>query len=79
MADMNARSGWSDEDTYWRTNYRTRPYASSEGSTTITSRAIDTATKRQIGSRIEAGTTSKPTYREIGTRTNTAVVRPGSR
>jgi hypothetical protein len=29
MADMNTRSNWNDEDTYWRTNYRNRPYASS--------------------------------------------------
>jgi hypothetical protein len=29
MADMNARTGWSDEDAYWRENYRRRPYASS--------------------------------------------------
>ena len=27
--DTNTRSAWTDEDTYWRTNYRTRPYASS--------------------------------------------------
>ena len=29
MADMNTPSGWDDEDTYWRTNYRNRPYAAS--------------------------------------------------
>ena len=29
MADLNW-IGWEDEDTYWRTNYRTRPYASSQ-------------------------------------------------
>ena len=29
MADQKW-SGWEDEDTYWRTNYRTRPYASAE-------------------------------------------------
>ena len=28
MADFNDRF-WEDEDSYWRTNYRTRPYASS--------------------------------------------------
>jgi hypothetical protein len=27
--DINAPSGWNDEDTFWRTNYRNRPYASS--------------------------------------------------
>jgi hypothetical protein len=31
MADRNDRFDWKDEDTYWRTNYRTRPYASSVG------------------------------------------------
>jgi hypothetical protein len=31
MADTNNRLGWNDEDTYWRTNYSTRPYASSGG------------------------------------------------
>jgi hypothetical protein len=30
MADMN-RHGWDDEDSYWRENYRNRPYASSAG------------------------------------------------
>ena len=29
--DTNTRSVWNDEDTYWRTHYRTRPYASSAG------------------------------------------------
>ena len=29
MAETHNRSSWTDEDTYWRTNYRTRPYASS--------------------------------------------------
>lgn len=28
MADVNDRMGWEQEDEYWRTNYRTRPYAS---------------------------------------------------
>jgi hypothetical protein len=28
MADFN-RSGWNDEDAYWRSNYRTRPYSAS--------------------------------------------------
>ena len=28
MADRADRFTWDDEDTYWRTNYRTRPYAS---------------------------------------------------
>ena len=28
MADMNDRTGWTEEDAYWRTNYSTRPYAS---------------------------------------------------
>ncbi len=28
MADIN-RSAWNDEDTYWRSNYRSRPYGSS--------------------------------------------------
>ena len=31
MADMHNRSSWTEEDAYWRTNYRTRPYASSVG------------------------------------------------
>jgi hypothetical protein len=30
MAEMHNRPSWTDEDTYWRSNYRTRPYASSE-------------------------------------------------
>jgi hypothetical protein len=29
MADINNPHGWDDEDTYWRSNYRNRPYASS--------------------------------------------------
>ena len=28
MADTNYRA-WNDEDTYWRSNYRNRPYATS--------------------------------------------------
>jgi hypothetical protein len=28
MADRNKPLTWDDEDTYWRSNYRTRPYAS---------------------------------------------------
>jgi hypothetical protein len=28
MTDRNDLLGWDDEDTYWRTNYRSRPYAS---------------------------------------------------
>jgi hypothetical protein len=28
---MATRATWNDEDTYWRTNYRNRPYASSAG------------------------------------------------
>jgi hypothetical protein len=28
MADTNNRQ-WTDEDTYWRTNFRNRPYATS--------------------------------------------------
>jgi hypothetical protein len=31
MADTNPRTAWNDEDTYWRENYRRRPYASSAG------------------------------------------------
>jgi hypothetical protein len=31
MADTINRSGWNDEDSYWRTAYSTRPYASSAG------------------------------------------------
>ena len=29
MADRSDLSGWDEEDAYWTTNYRTRPYASS--------------------------------------------------
>jgi hypothetical protein len=29
--DTNTRPVWDAEDTYWRTNYRTRPYASTAG------------------------------------------------
>ena len=29
MAEQNDRFAWTDDDSYWRTNYRTRPYASS--------------------------------------------------
>lgn len=28
MAEHNDPLGWDDEDNYWRTNYRNRPYAS---------------------------------------------------
>ena len=28
MTDQNARMDWNDEDTYWRENYRNRPYGS---------------------------------------------------
>ena len=31
MADQNDRLQWEEEDEYWQTNYRSRPYASSEG------------------------------------------------
>jgi len=31
MADQKKQFGWDDEDAYWRTNYRDRPYASSHG------------------------------------------------
>lgn len=31
MAEMRDRSSWEDEDTYWRSNFRTRPYASDVG------------------------------------------------
>ena len=31
MADRFAQPRWNDEDTYWRSNYRSRPYASSSG------------------------------------------------
>ena len=82
MADMNTPSGWDDEDTYWRTNYRSRPYSlvGQPRVPIITSRATGMATKRRIGfKKIEAGTTSKPTCRGTGIPTNTAVVRPGNR
>jgi hypothetical protein len=29
MADRNDLLGWDEEDTYWKTNYRNRPYAGS--------------------------------------------------
>jgi hypothetical protein len=29
MAEMHNRPSWTDEDSYWRKNYQTRPYASS--------------------------------------------------
>jgi len=29
MAERENWSGWDDEDVYWQTNYRDRPYASS--------------------------------------------------
>ena len=29
MAERNDRFNWDDDDNYWRSNYRTRPYASS--------------------------------------------------
>ena len=29
MADVNNPLTWDEEDKYWRTNYRTRPYAGS--------------------------------------------------
>jgi hypothetical protein len=31
MAEMRDRSSWNDEDIYWQSNYRTRPYASDAG------------------------------------------------
>ena len=31
MAEMPNESSWTDEDAYWRSNYRTRPYASPAG------------------------------------------------
>ena len=31
MADRNDQLGWDDEDTYWRSNFRNRPYASAGG------------------------------------------------
>jgi hypothetical protein len=31
MADKDYRLGWTEEDDYWRTNYRSRPYASTGG------------------------------------------------
>jgi hypothetical protein len=31
MADRPNPMGWNEEDDYWRTNYRNRPYASSAG------------------------------------------------
>jgi hypothetical protein len=30
MTDMNTRYSWEDEDAYWRSNYRNRPYASGD-------------------------------------------------
>jgi hypothetical protein len=30
MAEYNDWPNWEDEDRYWRTNYRNRPYASSD-------------------------------------------------
>jgi hypothetical protein len=29
ISDKDNLMGWNDEDAYWRTNYRNRPYASS--------------------------------------------------
>jgi hypothetical protein len=32
MADIENQLGWNDdEDTYWRANYKSRPYASTQG------------------------------------------------
>jgi hypothetical protein len=31
MANPTNRLDWKDEDNYWRTNYRSRPYATSAG------------------------------------------------
>ena len=31
MADLSSRFSWDDDDTYWRANYRNRPYASASG------------------------------------------------
>jgi hypothetical protein len=28
MSTMHTRSSWDDDDSYWRSNYRNRPYAS---------------------------------------------------
>ena len=81
MADTNKRLEWTDEDTYWRTNYRNRPVRliGGPGVPTITSRVIDTATKPRIDIRIAAGTTSNPTCPGTGARTSTAAARRGSR
>jgi hypothetical protein len=35
MAERMHRFDWDTEDAYWRTNYRTRPYAASQRSRTI--------------------------------------------
>ncbi len=32
MADFEDRLNWEDEESYWRTNWRNRPYGSSESS-----------------------------------------------
>ena len=31
MNNPSNKTSWEDEDSYWRTNYRNRPYATSEG------------------------------------------------
>lgn len=31
MADLNTRPSWDDDDAYWRTHFRNRPYASATG------------------------------------------------
>ena len=31
MADFKDDFNWTDEDTYWRSNFRSRPYASAHG------------------------------------------------
>jgi hypothetical protein len=30
MKGTNSETGWNDEDAYWRSNYRNRPYASGD-------------------------------------------------
>ena len=52
---------WEDDDTFLRTNYRTRPYASAANDYSSTSRVIGMDTKRRTATTARAGTRSSQT------------------
>jgi len=75
MANEKYTSNWNDEDTYWRENFRNRPYASQDYD--YYPRASATATKRRANTRTATGTMSNPTLQWGGTTTSIVATRPG--